>query len=863
MELIFGETDFRRQPNKVNRLPYHIAWIPLVTVATYFSKYENIYFLLLAIVQLLTLGPFPSTWSPTGPFGTALPLLIFVLAEIVMAIAKWIDIKRKDQQENNKKYRVSIGGNLCWMKNEELRPGHVLCLEKNDICPIDGILLDVENDSYAKISMALLTGESNIHHISKPTNLCLCDYWDAKLVMDNILDYQSVSGKIMVSKKVIPINKNNYIMAGSIMKSETVFIWTVACGSDRINKISKKNNYKSSRIDQFVGNYMMSVSVYQLVAMILVSSLAKTVYLGADFITFLICCIQSWILFNGIIPFSVKIFLVLARYVEGKLADSVTVNESLQIDDFGKIKKIVCDKTGTVTKNKLQFVKLICSGSNKIVNVPNFSPMMDPLPDQVYHCLGLCINKSENDFATAEDKIIFDGFQRLGGDISEENSTMLKYYGREVKFVKLETLELNFTFDRKMSSCVVKSGTDYFIYTKGAIDTIRTRVLNQKDLDSCEKIITEVHPELRLLAIAYRKLDQFDLHQMVGSKDHQFLENNLVFLGIIGIRDVLQPMVAQTVENLKNYGIHFSLCTGDRRITALAVAKEIGMLGDEDAVDFKENRDPGFYFNRTMVFNGDTMKQTICSKNFLESLFHCQNFIGYNMTPESKKMVVELLESQNLPILAVGDGFNDLGMFDKASISVSIKGNNFIETYTDFAINRFSDISQLFQISTISYLKNSTLINFTFYRTAIVVFAIAAYCLIHYDAEYRSPFNAFVLQAFNFAWTIFGLAYLIIQKRETKPRDFSIQKSFHLTSNQYTTKASLRGAITGIVLVCLSYYLFYFSVNYHNILAIILILILNWEIFNLVPKDWISALACLAGVGLYIFYFWLMHLPFD
>ncbi len=61
--------------------------------------------------------------------------------------------------------------------------------------------------------------------------------------------------------------------------------------------------------------------------------------------------IQNWILFNGIIPFSVKIFLILARQIESKRCpDSLTVYDPTQIDDFGKINMIISDKTGTITQ---------------------------------------------------------------------------------------------------------------------------------------------------------------------------------------------------------------------------------------------------------------------------------------------------------------------------------------------------------------------------------------------------------------------------------------------------------------------------------------------------------------------------------
>lgn len=840
MELIFGQV-ITDKSNKINRLPYNISWIPIITITSYFSKYENIYFLLLAIIQLLTWDLLPSTWSPTGPFSTAVPLFVFIFVEIIINIVKWVDIKKKDNEENSKQYQILIDEQLHLVQNEELYVGNVIYLKKDEICPMDSILLKVEDDTYAKINMALLTGENNIHYISKPSNnLCLHHYQNAKLVYTNSNKYQAFSGKLTVNNENFTIDKNNYIATGSIIKSNAIFVWAIAHG----NKISKKTFHKSSRIDKFVGDYIISINVYQLIAIILISSLAKTIYLN-DTSSFFIFCIQNWILFNGIIPFSVKILLVMARYAEGLMSNkSIIVNESLQIDDFGKIKKIICDKTGTITMNNLEFVKLVCDNTNVT------------LSDHIFNCLGLCIHTIDNDFATIEDKIIYDGFQKIGGSciVVKNKGFELQYNGKSKEFVYLESNGLEFTFDRKMSSQIVKNNDNYFIYSKGSLDIMKTKLINPFDMLTSEKIITEKNPELRLLVIAYRQLNLAQVCQMVNNNNHDFLEKELIFLGIVCIHDTLQPMVKETVQELNNYGIPISLCTGDRKITAMAVAEEIGMMKKNNVINFECNTNPAFYYDQTMIFNGNIINQITNLENFSEALIHCQNFIGYNMTPHNKKIVVELLETNNIPIIAIGDGYNDLGMFDKASITVSIKGNNFIENYTDFSINQFSNIKHLFHLSIISYLKNSTLINLTFYRTTMVVFTIVLHCIINYDKEYQSPFTAFVLQAFNFAWTSCALVYLVLQKRKINPiQDFASQKISKYTNNQFTTNTSLSAAITAMILVYTIYYI-YHPENYHNVLTLIIISVLNLKIFNSIPKDWVSLLACTIGIALYLIY---------
>ena len=414
--------------------------------------------------------------------------------------------------------------------------------------------------------MALLTSESNIHHIPKPNkNIKLEDYIGAKIEIDSDHAY----GYVKIGSNKYKISSHNFIHAGSIIKSDSVYIWITACGQDKKNKLSNKKQQKYSRIDQFIGKYMMNVSVILLVSMIIIISFIKTIILGQfDILTYLLYCVQNWILFNGIIPFSVKIFLILARNVEAYYCSKqyIGINDSLQIDDFGKIKKIVCDKTGTVTKNELEFVKLIVAGTTNILDINNFSIEEHTIPTKVYECLGLCIHQSNEDFATIEDKIIRAGYQSLGAQCFENDTEIeLDINDTKTKFNYVEVNGLDFTFDRKMSSKIVTDALgNYYIYCKGSLDTIYQKINESQREDllrRTEKIICHKYPELMLLAFAYKKLNDQEISNISENINIHLFENNLIYLGIIGIKDTIQPDVEMTVNNLRRYGINCSLCT--------------------------------------------------------------------------------------------------------------------------------------------------------------------------------------------------------------------------------------------------------------------------------------------------------------
>lgn len=852
MYLKFGVPDFSSRNNKVNRLDYCIWQVPWITIYQYFSNYENIYFLILSIFQLLTLFLLPREWSPTGPFSTVIPLLLCLLLEIINNIINWIYIWKNDWIENNKEFFVISHKNkhfyLKKIKNQDIYPGNILYLVKHDIIPVNGIILD-SNENNIKINLSLLTGESNINYLYKlDKTRRIQNYIDAHLHIDEFYNNIHIKWESCNENLCLHVRNNNYIHAGSILESDYVYVWTISCNSDNTKKNIKKRH---SRIDKFVGNYMMNVNVYILIFLITIISLLKiiiNVHMQVKMSSyeyawlFFIYCIQNWILFNGIIPFSIKILLILSRTIEGRIYQNtnISINNISQIDDFGKITRIVCDKTGTITKNKLVLDKIILAKYTQVIDIHQLSNIS--FPKKVFKCLGLVVNQIGDTFATTEDKIIRKTYQQIGYDIIlKDNDVVLMDITRKKYYFEYIPVDgLDFTFERKMSSKVVKNHKDkYYIYSKGSLNSIfqRLHISQKREFEQIEKIMSSQNPELRLLALAYKKLESRFLIQKEMLTN---LENDLRFIGIIGIRDKLQSNVKETIKILQMNGIYCSLCTGDRGITALAVAKETGIIDDLNST---------FAFSASQITNDNI---------FIEQLINCKNFVAYDMSPTDKKKIIEILESSKHRTLAIGDGFNDLNMFDKSTISVSIKGNPVIENYADFSIKQFSNLSDLFKISTICYHKNSNSINFTFYRCSMIIFSIVTHCLINYDRICEPIFNGFVLQAFNFAWCIYGFFYYIFQPLSVNSI-ISIKNAINLTKTSYkcTSLWNLLGCLHGIILISMCYL---FEINtsdcFYDFVSLIAIIKLNLVLLFSKKLDFVSCIMCILGIINFIFYLW-------
>lgn len=894
-KLHFAEPNKLYSNNEIKRTKQYLFSVPFTTIFRYFFwNYENIYFLILSIFQLLTGRILPKEWSPTGPYSTAVPLLICILIEISSNIVRWLREWFLDKMDNSKSYNlVTKDGTLIQNWNKLLYPGVIINLKKDDVCPVDGILIDTtNNEKYSKISLALLTGESNIHYIVKPNKLFkLINYKDSYLTINNNFqtDFKNFEGSITKKDGITSkVSGESFIVAGSIIKSNDVYIWITGCGKDKKSyfKNNIKNDRKKSRIDNFIGRFMMDFNAYLLLFLVFGISTLKSFFITINSVSissFIFYCVQNWILFNGVIPFSVKIFILLSRslqsFIINRNENNITIMTPLLIDDLGKVNKILTDKTGTLTKNELEFSKIIQTYSNIILDVETFNKIKNykDINSELHKCLGLCVHFSEGDYSTPEDRTISSRYHYLCNSLKQDGDhVVLNINGEKFNFNYIEIGGLDFTFERRLSSKIVKDqNNNYFIYCKGAIDSIGIRLKHEfkNELKRIEEIISKTNPDLRLLACGFREIDPDEFLKISSSSNNKSqlvknLENNLQLLGILGIKDNLQEGVKDTILKLKNYGLNCCMLTGDRKMTALAVAKEAGIIDNEDDI-VDMTIDPSLtciprITTKTLLFNGNfidhIIKNSTTSELSFELLQKCKNFIGSDLIPEHKKKITNILESRNTLTMTIGDGFNDIGMFNVSSVSVSIKGNSNVESNSDFSISEFKYLSDLFNISIDTYYRNSFLTNFIFYRCVSVVFSLVTFTLINYNKITTSLFGGFVLQAFNFAWTAPGTLYYVLKNNYKQIKynkgDYYKSKLLTLVCDEYTTLWNIEGLVFGLSNLIITYYWFGNSLYFEDIVAFFLILGLNIKIILKNRFDLLGIILTLTGVTNFLFYLW-------
>ena len=214
-----------------------------------------------------------------------------------------------------------------------------------------------------------------------------------------------------------------------------------------------------------------------------------------DPLSIFVLLLQHWFITNGLIPFSVKIFLILSRSIQGILLSSkgaVEVKQSLQIDDLAKVKHIIADKTGTLTQNKMELKKIIQRGSSKLIDLDSYvdGKEEEKIDVDFQKALSLCVHQnSDGDFSTHEDKILKEfSTDSLSNALIENIDTRNllisirdHQHARDFKYVDHPGLE--FTFKRKMSSKLIHFVGDnvFTLYCKGSIDKIKVLLKREED----------------------------------------------------------------------------------------------------------------------------------------------------------------------------------------------------------------------------------------------------------------------------------------------------------------------------------------------------------------------------------------------
>ena len=339
--------------------------------------------------------------------------------------------------------------------------------------------------------------------------------------------------------------------------------------------------------------------------------------------------------------------IVLAIGVQRMVKKNAIIKKLPAVETLGSATVICSDKTGTLTQNKMTVQKVFVDG--KLINVEDITTINNSLEKLMYTST-LC-----NDTKIGENK-------NLTGDPTE---TALIDLGFKIKFevediLKLQRIkEYPFDSDRKLMTTVNKVGDKYIAYTKGGIDELLAKCTKYEingeikdDLNEYKKTIGKYNIEmakdaLRVLAMGYKELDHEPTEEEMKS-----IENDLIFVGMVGMIDPPREEVKLAVAKCKTAGIKTVMITGDHKITAVAIAKALGILENEnEAITGSELEE---------------MSDEDLTKNIRQYSVYAR------VSPEHKVRIVKAWQANGEIVAMTGDGVNDAPALKTADIGCAM-----------------------------------------------------------------------------------------------------------------------------------------------------------------------------------------------
>lgn len=506
--------------------------------------------------------------------------------------------------------KVKRDDKIIVINTKELVPGDIIYLESGETVPADIRILSCEG---LKVDESALTGES--------------------------VPVQK-SSDVLKNNLILQEQKNMLFLGTSITNGKSTGIVVGTGKNTEIGKIALSLN-ENDRIE----------TPLQLKIKELSKKITFIVFIILIFI-FILALINKYTILEIIMLCS---SLAVAAIPEGlptvititlsvgisNLAKKKTVVKQMQaVETLGAIDIICSDKTGTITQNKMTVKEEYVIDENMLN----------------YIC-ALC-----NDGLIYKDKYV--------GDPTE--TCLYEYlYNKKIDSLKLRKkceriLDIPFDSDRKMFTTLNKIDNDIYILCKGSMDSLiekvnLSKIEKQQILDKVKNFSKNA---LRILGFAYKKLDYIPKNIKELEKE----ENNLSFAGILGMIDPPRESVKKSVILCKNAGIRPIMITGDSIDTATAIAKNVGIIDNDNEAILGSELDK---------YNDKELKNIV------------KRYSVYaRVNPSHKERIVFALQNSGKIVAMTGDGVNDAPAIKDAHVGVGmgITGTDVTKSASDIVL---------------------------------------------------------------------------------------------------------------------------------------------------------------------------------
>lgn len=537
-----------------------------------------------------------------------------------------------------RKARVMRDGKEMTIEATELVPGDVLFIKHGDLVPADA---RVTSDWNLEVNESALTGES----------------------ISIIKDDGQLSGSLPLAEQ------KNMVFAGTLVtRGRAVCIVTEIGKKTEVGKISdllSRVEYQTSPLQKRLDKLGKQFAVIVFFICLLIFFMG--LFQGSAWERMLLLAVAVGV---AGIPESLPTVIAVTLSVGMKrmAKQNVIIKKLAAVETLGTCDVICTDKTGTLTQNRMVVEKIYLADEVQITGegfIPKGIFLIDDHKIEPNNYFDIKKLLEIGVFCNNSHLVEKEGVWSIDGEPTEgallvlarkaglDKTDFHKRYNRMIEFP--------FDHDRKFMSVVHTVEGKRYAYAKGAPEVVLKRSRKFMNRGRIEELTDEKISEfyaqieeyasqgLRVLGLAYKEMEKDLIEQ-------DYVESDLVFVGLAVMRDPPAQQVYDAIEQCKQAGTKVVMITGDNKITAKAIGRELGILGPDDT-----------------ILTGAELDEITTEVDEKEFLHIIDSVTVYaRTTPKHKLKIIEGLQKKGHIVAMTGDGVNDAPALKKANIGVAM-----------------------------------------------------------------------------------------------------------------------------------------------------------------------------------------------
>ncbi len=591
--------------------------------------------ILLAIAVLMIVMFFFGYAEIYEPMGTIIAILIVAFVSAKTGVAS--DTKYRELKDNTEKDKCKVyrDGLATVSEVDDVVVGDKVLLQSGDKIPADGILVD----GSLRVDNSALNGEAEeckktaadesvqlADDITGDTFVDAHSLFRGAVVFDGegILDVRKVGLKTMMGK-----------MAEEMQEDEP--------DSPLKVKLAKLANQISTF--GYIGAVVIAVMYF---AYFIVGAGGFSTYFAMGIQNVIQDVVKAVSLAVVIIVCAVPeglplmISLVLMQNTSKMLDHNVLVRKAEGIETAGSLNILFSDKTGTITKGSLSVVDFFF-GDGESIDIAQLDSHK-----QVKELLDLSIGKNTQSLFDASHRVI-------GGNATDQ--ALMRFIGEDV-FQSLQantewavTEQQGFNSANKFSQARIdKLGKTFY---KGAPERLLASAYRYLDRDGNVKLVDHAALDKKIDALAEKAMRVLAFGYSEKPMEENKIQDDLVLIGLVGIRDDVRPEAREAIKEVQGAGIQVVMITGDRLETAVAIARDAGLL--------KSDNDRALTSAQLNEMSDDEVKKIIPDIRVIARAL-----------PTDKSRMVRLCQEMNLVVGMTGDGVNDSPALKRADVGFAM-----------------------------------------------------------------------------------------------------------------------------------------------------------------------------------------------